>query len=153
MTTNKEVDSLLAVLDKTVGEALAYFEGPGSQSKVRVGNWGDWEVLCHFVFWHEVTVEGMKSVARGGSPYRLDAGWDELNARTIAQHQGESFLKLTTRLRELHKELHRVVHSLPDLDTLVMIRADETTVSGRERLEMMNRHWVQHVAELQAVES
>jgi hypothetical protein len=152
VTTHKQVESLLAALDATVQDALAYFEGPGSTSRARIDEWGAWEVLCHFVFWHEATIAGMESVARGGAPYRLEAGVDELNARTIAKHQGKSFLDLIARLRELQEQLQQAARSLPDLEAPVMVRTDGSGLSGRERLEIMNRHWEQHVAELRAAE-
>ena len=152
MTTDESVDGLLATLDRTVHEVLAYFEGPGSTSKARVGDWGAWEILCHFVFWHGATSEGMESVARGGAPYRLDAGVDELNDRIIAKHQGESFNQLTARLRELQIRLGQAARSLPDLDAAVILRFDGSMWSGRERLEIINRHWARHVAELQTAE-
>lgn len=153
MTTHEQVDRLLAALDKTVEDVLAYFAGAGAISKARVGEWGAWEVLCHFVFWHEATIAGMESVARGGAPYRLDADADALNARELAKRQGKSFLELTARLRELQAQLSRAARSLPDLDAAVIVRANGSTLSGRERLEIMQRHWNQHAVELQAAES
>jgi hypothetical protein len=152
VTTHEQVDSLLAALDKTVEGVLAYFEGPGSTSKARVGEWGAWEVLCHFVFWHEATIQGMESVARGGASSQLDVGVDDLNARVIAENQGKGFLDLTARLRELQGQLQRAARSLPDLDSPVMVHADGKMLSGRERLEIMNRHWGEHLAELQVAE-
>jgi hypothetical protein len=152
VTAEKQADNILDTLDKTVRDVLAYFEGQGSKSKARVGDWGAWEVLCHFVFWHEATIEGMESVASGGSPYRLNAATDELNARTIAKYQGESFSDLTALLRELEEQLQQAARGLPDLDAPVIMRVDGTTLSGRERLEVINRHWANHVAELQAAE-
>jgi len=152
VTTNKQADSVLAALDKTVRDTLAWFDGPGSRSKARIGDWGAWEVLCHFVFFHEATIEGMESAAHGGSPYRLDANVDELNARTIAKYQGDSFLSLITRLRELEERLQQAARNLLNWDAPVMMRMNGSLWSGRERLELINRHWAGHVAELQAAE-
>jgi hypothetical protein len=118
--------------------------------KASSGAWGVWEVLSHFSFWHEVTIEGMQSVAKGGSRLRLQAAADELNADAIARHQGMSLLDLTERLRLLHEELRRAVQSLPDMDVPVMMRVDGTLLSGRQRLEAIGRHWAQHMAELEA---
>ncbi len=152
MPTHEQGDDLLAALDRTVQSVLAYFEGPGSSSKARIDEWGAWDVLCHFVFWHEATAAGMASVASGDAPKTLDAGTDELNARVIAAHQGRSFLDLTVRLRELHGQLQRAARSLPDLDAPVIVLEDGRTLSGRQRLEIMNRHWNEHLVELQAAE-
>ncbi|MFC2005431.1 DinB family protein [Chloroflexota bacterium] len=152
MNTKKEVNSLLATLDKTVSDVLAYFNGPGSTSKARVGEWGAWEVLCHFVLWHEATIKGMKSVACSGEPYLIDGATDELNAGAVAKYQGKSFNDLTARLRQLQEELKQAARSLPDPDAPVMTRKGGTTLSGRERLEIINGHWLRHMEALQAAE-
>jgi hypothetical protein len=152
VATHEQVDDLLAALDKTVEDVLAYFDGPGAVSKARVGEWGPWEVLCHFVVWHEATIQGMASVAAGGAPSQLDVSVDDLNARVIAANQGKGFPELTARLRELQGQLRRAARSLPDLDAAVVVHADGTRLSGRRRLEIMNRHWGEHLAELQAAE-
>ncbi len=152
MATNRQADSALAAMDKTVTDALAYFEGTSFTSKATVGVWGAREVLCHFLFWHEVTLEGVKSVARGGSPYHLDAAADELNAKAIAKQQGVSLPNLIARLLKLEGQLRRAARKLPDLDAPVMMRADGTLLSGRQRIQMIDRHWAQHMAELRAAE-
>ncbi len=152
MTTNESVDSLLATLDETVKQVLAYFEGQGSASKARVGEWGAFDVLCHFVYWHEATSSGMESVAGGGAPFQLDATADELNAGIISENQGKSFIEVASRLRDLQERLKRAARSLPDLDSIVLERPGDLKLSGRDRLEIMNRHWARHVAELQAAE-
>jgi len=152
MATNGHADDALAALDRTVRDALAYFEAMGPTPKASAGAWGAWEVLCHLLFWHEVTIEGMNSGARGDGPYRLDRAADELNARAIAEHQGTSFMELTAGLLSLQEQLQRAARSLPDLDAPVMMRVDGTLLSGRQRLEMIARHWSQHLAELKAAE-
>ena len=122
MATNGHGDDALAALDRTVRDALAYFEAMGPTPSASAGAWGAGEVLCHFLFWHEVTIEGMQSVAHGGGPLRLQAAADELNAEAIARHRGMGLLDLTARLRVLQEELRWVVHSLPNMDVPVMIR-------------------------------
>ena len=80
------------------------------------------------------------------------ASADELNAVAIAKHHGMSLLDLTAALRSLEEQLQQAARSLPDLDAPVMMRADGTLLSGRQRLEMIDRHWSQHMAELKAAE-
>lgn len=150
--TNRQADSALAAMDKTVMDALAYFEGPGFTSKPSVGAWGAWETLCHFLFLHEVAIEGMKSVARGGGPYQMDAAADELNARAIAKHEGASIPDLIDHLRELETQLCQAAHNLPNLDAPVILRVDGTSLTGRQRIERIDWHWAQHMAELRAAE-
>ena len=152
MATNRQADSALAAMDKTVMDALAYFEGLGFTSKPSVGVWGAWEVLCHFLFLHEVAIEGVKSVARGGGPYHMIAASDELNARAIAKHEGASIPDLIDHLRELESQLCQAVHNLPNLDVPVIVRFDGTSLTGRQRIEKIDSHWAQHMAELRPAE-
>ena len=152
MAASQDADALLDAVESAVDEAIQYFQGPGATSRAIIDQWGPREVLCHFLFWHEVTIEGMQSVAHGGDPLRLQAAADELNAEAIARHRGMGLLDLTARLRVLQEELRWVVHSLPNMDVPVMIRVDGTPLSGRQRLEAIGRHWAQHMVELKSAE-
>ena len=60
MTATRSAASLLAELQSTVDEVLTYFEGPGTESDARIGDWGAWEILAHFLYWHEMTAVGME---------------------------------------------------------------------------------------------
>ena len=71
MAAGQQIDGLITALEQSVDAGLAYFQGPGSQSKVKIGRWEPREVLCHLVWWHQATAEGMESVAAGGAPYRI----------------------------------------------------------------------------------
>jgi hypothetical protein len=68
MAAGRQIDDLIATLEQSVEAGLAYFQGPGGQSKVMIGHWGPREVLCHLVWWHQATVEGMESVAKAVRP-------------------------------------------------------------------------------------
>ncbi len=81
--------SFIAALERSVEAGLAYFQGPGSQSQVHIGRYGPREILCQLVWWHQVTVEGMESVASGGTPYRIYASVDEMNARAVGRLAGK----------------------------------------------------------------
>ena len=89
MAAGQQIDDLIATLEQSVESGLAYFQGPGGQSKVMIGHWGPREVLCHLVWWHQATVEGMESVAKGGAPYRIYASVDEMNARAVGRMAGK----------------------------------------------------------------
>ncbi len=150
MSTMHELDGLLSNLSTVVEEALAYFEGPGSTATARVGDWGSREVLCHFLFWHEVTAEGMESATSGGGPRILNAQVDELNDQAIAQYTGEGIPQLAARARSLQERLVRAARQLPSLDIAVTQRQDGPPATARQRLETISRHWQAHIADLQA---
>ena len=89
MAASQQVKDGIATLERNVEAGLAYFQGPGGQAKVKVGRWGPREVLCHLVWWHQATVEGMESVLSGGDPYRFYASVDEMNARAVGRLAGK----------------------------------------------------------------
>jgi len=149
LTTKEQIEALLIVFRATVNEVLASFEGPGSTSRARVGDWGAWEMLCHFIRWHEATIEGMESVARGGGIYVVREPTHEENARVIAQHRGESFIQLSSQLRALHKRLEGAARKLTDPDVDVIRFFEGVSASARTRLERIPRHWAEHMAVLQ----
>ena len=150
MSTARELDELLSTLEATVEEGLAYFGGPGATSTARVGDWGPREVLCHCLFWHEATAQGIESAISGGSPCILEASTDELNARAVAQHAGEGIPELIAHARDLQERLVQAAWQLPDLDVVVMQRPGTPPMTARQRLERISRHWQAHIAELQA---
>lgn len=80
MAAGQQIEGLIAAVAQSVESGLAYFQGPGSQVGVKIGHWEPCEVLCHLLWWHQVTVEGVESVASGGAPYRIYASVDEMNA-------------------------------------------------------------------------
>ena len=96
MAAGQQIDDLIATLEQSVESGLAYFQGPGGQSKVMIGHWGPREVLCHLVWWHQATVEGMESVAKNGAPYRIDASVDHMNARAVGRLAGRDLNQPTT---------------------------------------------------------
>ena len=149
MTNNQELAGLISALDSAVAAGLAYFEGPGAESDVTVGDWVPREVLCHMVFWHQATVDGMESVASGGDPYRIDVSTDEANARIIERLADESMAQLAQRIRALQARLVAAVLSMPDPSAAVLGRGG-STLSAANRLELMARHWNGHIQELQA---
>ena len=150
MSTAQELDEMLSTLETIVNEALAYFEGPGATSTARVGDWGPREVLCHFLFWHETTAQGIESAISGGGPLVLDAPVDELNDQAVAQHAGEEMPQLVARACELQGQLVRAARRLSNLDVVVMQRPNNPPMTARQRLDRIAQHWQAHIAELQA---
>ena len=92
MAASQQIEALIRALEQSVEAGLTYFQGPGGQARIKVGIWGPREVLCHLVWWHQATVEGMESVLSGGKPYRFYASVDEMNARAVGRLAGRDQL-------------------------------------------------------------
>ncbi len=152
LTTKEQTEALLIVFGATVDNVLAYFDGPGSTSRARVGEWGAKEALRHFIPWHEATIEGMESVARGGGMKVVTEPAHVINARVAEKHRGESFAQVCARLRALHERLEGAARKLTDLDVDVIKFSEGVSASARTRLERIPRHWAEHMAVLQSRE-
>ena len=158
MAAGQQIDDLIATLERSVEAGLAYFQGPGGQSKVMIGHWGPREVLCHLVWWHQATVEGMESVAKGGAPYRIDASVDHMNARAVGRLAGRDLNQPTTYgvslvdlARQWQARLVQVARTIQDPNTIILVMGDGSGRSVQQRLETIAQHWNEHVKELQAL--
>jgi hypothetical protein len=158
MAEGQQIDSLITALEQSVESGLAYFQGPGSQSKVKIGRYEPREFLCQLVWWHQATAEGMESVAAGGAPYRIYASVDEMNARAVARFAGKDIhqsgtygASLVDLARQWQARLVKAARALPDLSTTVLIMGDGSGRSVQQRLETIARHWSERVNELQAL--
>src|SRR5262245_48499138 len=149
MTTASEKDTLIADLDRVARETLAYFDGPGRRTDARVDRWQARDVLMHFIYFHDATAWGLQSSAQGGPPWPLPAGADAINEVCRKLHEHESFDELLTQLRQAHARLVAAARSTPDLDRPCFQRPNGEHVTGRQRLEVLARHWAEHVHELQ----
>ncbi len=152
MTQPSERETLIADLDSAVNTVLAYFEGPGQSSPARIGDWGAWEVLAHFLHWREATMKGMESVTRGDGPMSVTIETDSMNAESVRLHQGESFADLVREARRLQAGLTDAARLLGDLDTIILERP-ERSATARQRLETLARHWQGHVTALEGAAS
>ena len=151
MEMRQQMESLIAALERSVTDGLAYFQGPGGQSKVKVGRWGPREVLCHLVWWHQATAEGMESVLSGGTPYRIYASVDEMNARAVGRLAGRNIDQLADLVSQFQARLVKAARALPDAQATVLVLGDGSGRSVQQRLEAMAPHWDEHVKELQAL--
>ena len=68
-------------------------------------------------------------------------------------HEHEGFDDLLAQVRLAHARLLRAARGSPDLDRPCFRRANGETMTGRQRLELLARHWREHVHELQAAEA
>jgi hypothetical protein len=150
MATSGQLDQLITALESSVRNGLAYFEGPGRTSAAKIGRWHAREVLCHLVWWHQATVEGIESVASGGAPYHIYASTDEMNARAVGRLSGQEMPKMADMVRQWQARLIAAVRTLPDPNVTVLIRGDGTELSAKQRLETIAHHWDEHVKELQS---
>lgn len=150
MSTNPERETLLSNLNAAVNATLAYFDGPGATTRARVGDWGAWETLAHFLYWHETTAQGMEWVARGFGPCVVTTETDATNAVSVRSHKEESLRDLVRQARQLQARLDGAARRLSDIDAVVMVRPGGVTMTARQRLERLARHWQGHVEALQA---
>ena len=158
MAAGQQIEGLIAAVAQSVESGLAYFQGPGSQSRAKIGHWEPREVLCHLLWWHQVTVEGMESVASGGAPYRIYASVDEMNARAVGRLAGRDInqsgtygASLVDLVRQWQERLVQVARALPDPNTTVLIMGDGNGRSVQQRLESITQEWHEHVKDLQAL--
>ena len=148
--TASSTDSLLADLDRVVRETLAYFDGPGRTTSATVDRWQARDVLMHFLYFHDATAWGILSTAQGGPPWPVPADADTVNEICRRLHEHESLDELLGQVRQAHARLMRAARSAPDLERPCFRRANGETMTGRQRLELIARHWAEHVHQLQA---
>jgi hypothetical protein len=149
MTTDGK-DAVLAELDRVVQETLGYFAGPGRTTEARVDRWQARDVLMHFIYFHDATAWGIQSAAQGGPPWPVPADTDVVNEVCRRLHAHESFDELLGQLRQAHARLMHAARNAPDLDRPCFRRATGETMTGRQRFELLARHWTEHVRELEA---
>jgi hypothetical protein len=145
-----DTDALIQKLDDIVNDVLAYFGGPGRTTTARVDRWQARDVLQHFLYFHDATAWGLESATLGGPPWPLPADADTINEICRRLHAHESVDDLIAQLRFAHARLSAAARRSPDLDRPCFRRTNGETVSGRQRLEVLARHWAEHVQELQA---
>ena len=149
MTTLPPKEVLIADLDRVVQDTLAYFAGPGRVTNARVDRWQVRDVLMHFIYFHEATAWGIQSAALGGPLWPVPGDSDIVNEVCRRLHEHESFDELLAQVRQAHARLMRAARNAPDLDRPCFQRATGEIMTGRQRLEVLARHWADHVRELQ----
>ena len=150
MTTTASDEALIANLDKVAHEVLDYLAGPGRVSDARVDRWQARDILMHFIYFHDATAWGIQSAALGGPPWPVPADSDIVNEVCRRLHEHESFEDLVAQLRQAHARLLGAARRAPDLDQPCLRRSTGEVLTGRQRLELLARHWAEHVSELKA---
>lgn len=148
MSTVASKDALIAELDRVAQDTFAYFAGPGRATTARVDRWQARDVLMHFIYFHDATAWGIQSAAQGGAPWPLPAGADHINDVCRKLHEHESIDELLAQLRQAHARLIRAARNATDLDKPAFKRPDGDTITVRQRLDVLARHWAEHVREL-----
>jgi hypothetical protein len=145
-------EALIQELDRAVTEVLTYFAGPGRTSKAKVDQWQARDVLQHFLYFHDATAWGIQSAALGGPVWPVPGDADIVNEVCRRLHADESYDELLTQIRLAHGRLMRAARSSPDLDKPSFRRANGETLTGAQRLELLAKHWREHVHELRTAE-
>jgi len=146
-------DAVIQNLDGAVREVLAYFEGAGRTSTAKVDRWQARDVLQHFLYFHDATAWGIQSAAIGGPVWPVPGDSDIVNEVCRRLHAHESYDDLLAQIRLVHGRLMHAARNAPDLDRPCFSRATGETMTGAQRLELLARHWREHVHELQAAET
>jgi hypothetical protein len=146
--TTPATDTLLADLDRVARETFAWFEGAGRTTTARVDRWQARDVLQHFIYFHDATAWGIQSAALGGPVWPLPADSDHINEVWRRLHEPESVDDLLTQLKLAHARLMRAARSSPDLDRSCFKRVTGEVMTGRQRIELLAKHWAEHVEEL-----
>jgi hypothetical protein len=93
----------------------------------------------------------MESVASGGTPYRIYASVDEMNARAVGRLAGKDLHQLLDMARQWQTRLVQAARAMGDPNTTVLVMGDGSGRSGLQRLETVVQHWNERVRELQAL--
>ena len=144
--------TLITNLDQAVHEVLAYFDGPGRTSIAKVDKWQARDVLQHFIYFHDATAWGIQSAALGGPVWPVPGDSDIVNEVCRRLHAHESYDDLLAQIRLSHGRLMLAARNAPDLDTPCFRRANGDTLTGAQRLDLLAKHWREHVHELQTAE-
>lgn len=152
MTSSPSGTAVIDAMDRVAQETFAYFAGPG-RTTARIDRWQSRDVLMHFIYFHEATAWGIQSAAEGGPPWPMPADADTVNEVCRRLHEHESVEEVLAQLRQAHARLMRAARGSPDLDRPCFKRATGELMTGRQRLELLARHWTEHVEELKAAAS
>lgn len=148
MTTTGK-DTVIAEMDRVAKQTFRYFAGPGKTTKARIDKWKARDVLQHFIYFHDATAWGIQSAAIGGPLWPVPGDSDIVNEVCRRLHEHESVDDLLAQLRQAHARLMGAAKN-GDLDKPCFRRANGETLTGAQRLELLARHWTEHVRELEA---
>ena len=143
--TNTDINALTSTMESAISNGIEFFK-TNAASDVKINIWTLREVLCHLIYWHQVTLQGVNSVSIGSDPIHIPASVDEMNARSVGRKSGWEVSRLLDEFRQVHEELVNAVQNIPNPESLV-ITIEETSLTVVQILEIMPRHWNEHIAE------
>ena len=148
MVTEQDIEKLISSVEQTVQTAMAYFQANAESEERVVGIWTPREVLCHLIYWHQATLDGITSVAGGGDPLQVHASTDEMNARSVGRQAGTDFGQLIEQLNSIHEGLVGAARSISDPNVVVLVNDGGAGASTVQRLERISHHWNEHLEEM-----
>ena len=101
------------------------------------------------IYFHDATAWGIQSVAIGGPPWPVPGDSDIVNETCRRLHAHESYDELLSQVSLAHARLMHAARSSPDLDKPCFLRANGEALTGAQRLDLLARHWREHVHELE----
>jgi hypothetical protein len=149
MSTSPSNEALLSELDRVVKETLGYFDGAGRTTSAKVDRWQARDVLMHFLYFHDATAWGIQAAALGGPPWPLPGDADTIN-EVPPPARARELRRAPDPAPQAHARLVQAARNSTHLDKPCFRRANGETITGRQRLEVLARHWAEHVRELQA---
>ena len=151
MTTQQSLDDLIIALEQIIEAGVTHFRQLEAAAKIPMGKIGPRETLCHRVWWHQASTEGMEAAQSGGTPYRIYASTQEMNARAVGRQSGQTVDQLLHALQQWHGRLVTAARAVADPETTVFVHGDGKRDSVRQRLEAIIEDWESCIQELQAV--
>ena len=143
--TNTDSNALTSTMENAISDGIEFFK-TNAASDVKIDIWTLREVLCHLIYWHQVTLQGINSVSNGSAPAHIPTSVDEMNARSVGRKSGWEVSRLLDEFRQVHEELVSAVQNMPNPQS-VIITMEETSLTVVQILEIMPRHWNEHIAE------
>jgi hypothetical protein len=135
---------LIADLSSVVDETLRALRSE-IPTTARVDQWDRRDVAAYFLYWHEATGWGTASTSVGGPPWPIPSGPDPINAATLRLREEDILEDVLDELGRSQRRLLRAARLAADLEAPAFTRPDGTTVSIRQRLEAIVRHWRSHL--------
>ena len=116
------IDDLITELEQSIETGLGHFSRLWDEGKIKIGRFGPREDLCQMMWWVQATAEGAEAVASGGTPYRIYASDEEMDARAVGRAAGLTIAQMAERTRGYTSRLTAAVRQLPELNTTILIR-------------------------------
>ena len=61
--TNTGINALTSTMENAISDGIEFFK-TNAASDVKIDIWTLREVLCHLIYWHQITLQGINSVVQ-----------------------------------------------------------------------------------------